>query len=117
MTPQHRNWLPRRYESERLAGELADAKESLTEEQAAKDLLNENINRLTAEVDTLQTELAVAKASAAQAAVAGAAAAGGAAAIAAAATDDKAVRELEVLLETRNKELADANDKWVGMMG
>ncbi|PNW82236.1 hypothetical protein CHLRE_06g278125v5 [Chlamydomonas reinhardtii] len=104
-----------RYESERLAGELADAKESLTEEQAAKDLLNENINRLTAEVDTLQTELAVAKASAAQAAVAGAAAAGGAAAIAAAATDDKAVRELEVLLETRNKELADANDKMAAL--
>ncbi|KAG2501877.1 hypothetical protein HYH03_000375 [Edaphochlamys debaryana] len=100
-----------RYESERLAGELADAKESLAEEQSTKDGLNEQISRLTAEVDTLQTELAVAKADAAKAAAASAV--GGAAAVAAAtvAADNTAVRELEALLETRNKELAELNDK------
>ncbi|KXZ52314.1 hypothetical protein GPECTOR_10g946 [Gonium pectorale] len=96
-----------RYESERLAGELADAKESLTEEQAAKDRLNENISRLTAEVDSLQTELAVAKADAAKAA----ASAGAGVGAAAGASANHAVRDLEALLENRNKELAEANDK------
>lgn len=98
-----------RYESERLAGELADAKEALTEEQSAKDRLNETISRLTAEVDTLQTDLAVAKADAAK--TGAVAAAGVGAAATAAAIDNGAVRELETLLETRNKELAEANDK------
>ncbi len=47
-------------------GELADAKEQLAEEAAAKDRLNDSVGKLTAEVDTLQTELAVAKADAAK---------------------------------------------------
>ncbi|GLI62984.1 hypothetical protein VaNZ11_005841 [Volvox africanus] len=93
-----------RYETERLQGELADAKESLAEEQATKDRLNETISRLTAEVDTLQTELAVARADAAKSAAAGPAAAS-------VAVENHAVRDLEALLEARNKELAEANDR------
>ncbi|GLC77793.1 hypothetical protein PLESTB_000955500 [Pleodorina starrii] len=93
-----------RYESERIQGELADAKESLAEEQAAKDRLNDNISRLTAEVDTLQTELAVARADAAKNAAAGPAAAS-------VQVENHAVRDLEALLEARNKELAEANDR------
>lgn len=99
--------LIHRYETERLQGELSDAKESLVEEQAAKDLLNETISRLTAEVDTLQTELAVARADAAKAAAAGPATA------AAVAVENHAVRDLEALLEARNKDVADANDRYV----
>ncbi|EFJ53111.1 Kar3 member kinesin-like protein [Volvox carteri f. nagariensis] len=94
-----------RYESDRLRGELADVKESLAEEQAAKDRLNESISRLTAEVDTLQTELAVARADAAKNAAAGPA-------TPSAAVENHAVRDLEALLEARNRELADANDKY-----
>jgi hypothetical protein len=46
-----------------------------------------------------------------QAAAAGAVAAGAGAVAAVVATDDRAVRELESLLESRNKELADVHEK------
>uniref|UniRef100_A0A7S0Y9G8 Kinesin motor domain-containing protein n=1 Tax=Polytomella parva TaxID=51329 RepID=A0A7S0Y9G8_9CHLO len=101
-----------RYSNNGLKAELEDVKQALADESSQKQQLEETLASARAEVESLKTDLAIAKANAAAAAVASVGQQHQESTTAAAAKADRAqIAELEQLLEDRNKEVVDLQEK------